>query len=83
MARIIHIARCPRCGCDVRKDALRPAAAAWAMEDEGEEGGVWPAGRPAAVGTVAVCSACHDVLFELSREAERWRREASFYLDEP
>jgi len=45
MAWIIRVVICPRCGHEVRADALRPAAVEWFDSDAAGDG-LWRSGRP-------------------------------------
>ncbi len=61
MAWMIQVAVCPRCGHEVRADALRSAAGDW-FDSDAADGELWPGGRPDAEAELRVCSACHETL---------------------
>jgi len=80
MAWVIRVVACPRCGHDVRADALRPAAVEWVEGDDAGDG-LWPGGRPDALAELRVCPACHETLLQLYDEHLHWMREIRFYQE--
>ncbi len=80
MAWIIRVVICPRCGHEVRADALRPAAVEWFDSDAAGDG-LWRSGRPEAGAALRVCPACHETLLQLYDEHLHWMREVRVYQE--
>ncbi len=80
MVWMIRAVACPRCGHEVRADALRPAAVEWFDSDDAGDG-LWQAGRPDASAELRVCPACHETLLQLYYEHLHWMREIRFYRE--
>lgn len=80
MARIIHIARCPRCNLDVRKDTMLLVTPEWTGSDDAGDG-LWSDGQPDGTAAVLVCDDCWETLQQLHCEALYWAGEARLYLE--
>jgi len=78
MAWVIRVSICPRCGHEVRADALRSAAVEWFDSDDAGDD-LWWSGRPDVAAELRVCPACHETLLQLYYEHLHWMREARVY----